>query len=298
MADNLDSLTDAKIREQLKLLGVEAGPITPSTRSVWLKKLKFLRLGQSNATSGKAKQRRSVGTSSPGRARTKLSGFSSDEEEFPLKKTQSYPAGPKSSASRRRSAFPRSNHVENEERDDTDDTSLGDTVGSKYKLLQRRSLPRSYIQESELYDTLPGGAKNGPNPMYEKEVTYGEQERPTLRKYSFELEDKDADGVLRKVVGRTARQDIDKEDQKIRASSKLEASTTTVRRRQVAGDFMDTAKVNEDNDCKSTSKLSPSTREHYSSTCQHFARNIAFSFKLEFVIISFRNLDFSSVMPC
>ena len=250
MADNLDSLPDAKIREQLKLLGVDAGPITPSTRSLWLKKLKSLKLGQSNATSRKAKQRQSIGTSSPGRARTKLSGFSSDEEEFPLKKTHSYPADPKSSVSRRRSAFPRSNHVENEERDDTDDTSFGDTVSSKYKLLQRRSLPRSYIQESELYDTLPGGAKNGPNPMHKKEEMYDEPERQTLRKYSFELEDKDADGVLRKVVRKTVSQHIDDEDQQIRKSSTLAASKTTTRRRQVAGDFMDTAKVNEDNDCK------------------------------------------------
>eukprot|EP00794_Sanderia_malayensis_P007453 gene7453-8275_t len=85
MADDDSSLSDAELRAQLKTHGVNPGPITASTRPVLLKKLGILKRGESANQPAKQtkKSRRSVASSTPTRHKTKLSGFSSGEEDFP-----------------------------------------------------------------------------------------------------------------------------------------------------------------------------------------------------------------------
>lgn len=236
MEDELENLSDAQIRDQLKLFGVNAGPVTQSTRSVLLKKLKLLKSGQSSSTAAKAKQRRSIATSSPAQGRTKLSGFSSDEEEISFKKLASKNSA--SSISRRRSAFPQINQSKNVENDDTNENNFGD----RSKPMARRSLPRSFPREINSHDILPGENKNGPTLIYDEEVGHIAKERPTSRRYSFEFEDEDAEGVLLKHVDTKSSQQVDKGNQKIAKSLKSEISTVTNRRRLAAQEF--TGKVN------------------------------------------------------
>ena len=241
MADDLEQLSDAQIRDQLKSLGVSTGPVTPTTRPILLKKLRSLKSGQGTITAAKAKQRRSIATSSPAQGRTKLSGFSSDEEEFPIKKSASLDSP--ASASRRRSAFPRLRQVKNEESDDTNESSVDDKVAFSKRPVARRSLPRSYVRETKSFDTLPGGAKNGPTIIDDEEVERIVRERPSHRKYSFELEEDDTEGVIRRIIDDKKSQKVDKRSEKIPGEIKSDLSKVTTRRRRAAQSLADTGKV-------------------------------------------------------
>ena len=249
MEDELENLSDAQIRDQLKLFGVNTGPVTQSTRSILLKKLRSLKSGQSISTGAKAKQRRSIATSSPAQGRTKLAGFSSDEEEIPIKKPTS--KNSPSSASRRRSAFPQINQSKNVENDDTNENNLDGRVSYSSRPMARRSLPRSFPREINSRDTLPGGSKNGPTMIYDEEVEHIAQEKPTSRRYSFEFEDEDAEGVLLKNVDTKGSQQVDKGNQKTAKGSKSEISTVTTRHRLAAREF--TGKV--DSHCDSSRNI-------------------------------------------
>lgn len=199
MADDGETLSDAQLRDQLKLFGINAGPVTASTRTILLKKLKSVKSGESSpiSTAAKAKKRRSVATSTPSRQRTKLSGFSSGEDDFPVKKSASVDSP--STASRRRSAFPRVRSVRNEDNDDSDGSSLDDKIPAVPKPVGgRRSLPRIYAQESKSFDTLPGAAKNGQTMVYDEEEDISLPAFPSYRKNSFEFEDDSKAGIIYK----------------------------------------------------------------------------------------------------
>ncbi len=111
MADEEDNLTDAQLRAQLKIYGVNPGPILPTTKPLLLKKLKALKKGgvENQEFASKAKKRRSVASSTPTRHKAKLSGFSSGEEDFPgtADKAVDSPSG----KSRRRSALPKAGYI-------------------------------------------------------------------------------------------------------------------------------------------------------------------------------------------
>lgn len=89
MAASDGDISDAELRRQLKALGEEPGPITPSTKSLLLRKLKRLQNERgSNATPPKKSSpkrstiaRRSIPATRNQSPSRKLIGFSSDEED-------------------------------------------------------------------------------------------------------------------------------------------------------------------------------------------------------------------------
>ena len=89
MAASDGDISDAELRRQLKALGEEPGPITPSTKGLLLRKLKRLQNTRgSNATPPKKSSpkrstiaRRSIPTTRNQSPSRKLIGFSSDEED-------------------------------------------------------------------------------------------------------------------------------------------------------------------------------------------------------------------------
>ena len=261
MADESDTLSDAQLRDQLKLFGVNTGPVTATTRSLLKKKLKSLKSGESSpsTTASKAKKRRSIATSSPSRQKTKLAGFSSEEEDFPVKKAVSVDSP--SAASRRRSAFPRVNYIKSQENDDSEESNLDDDRVERpttFKPVGRRSLTRTNVRETRSLDTLPGGAKNGPSMMYDEDSEDNLQKRPNYRKNSFEFDDDDAAGVLRKKSDEKESAGMDKKTQKVAkeirsdrdfssVSSQISSkeslmSTVTTRRRRATRDQTDAGK--------------------------------------------------------
>ncbi|XP_065058607.1 inner nuclear membrane protein Man1-like [Rhopilema esculentum] len=90
MADEGDSLSNAELREQLMYYGVKHGPITATTKALLLKKLNEAKSGgrRSSPKVDKVKKRRSIATSNPSQQRTKLAGFSKEEDEIVIKKSQ------------------------------------------------------------------------------------------------------------------------------------------------------------------------------------------------------------------
>lgn len=193
MADEDDSLSDAQLRDQLKTYGQNPGPITASTRGLWLKKLTKLKSGgvSNNATAKKSKNRRSIATSTPSRQQSKLSGFSSGEDEFPVRKSAVVDSP--SASARRRSAFPRVAHVK-EENDSDSSVSVEEKVARPDRSVgRRRSLPRTYIRETKPFNTLPGGAstalETSTNFVNDQEALQIHERPAAYRKNSFEFED-------------------------------------------------------------------------------------------------------------
>ena len=253
MADEDDSLSDAQLRDQLKTYGQNPGPITASTRGLWLKKLNKLKSGQTsnNTTAKKSKNRRSIATSTPSR-QSKLSGFSSGEDEFPVRKSAAVDSP--SASARRRSAFPRVGHVR-EENDSDSSASVEEKVARPERSVgRRRSLPRTYVRETKPFNTLPGGASTA----FETSVDFVDDQemhqihaRPTAyRKNSFEFEEDEHSAIVknREEVGASRRisprkQKDENSTNETRHATSISQSTvvqkSTVKRRNFANDETD-----------------------------------------------------------
>eukprot|EP00794_Sanderia_malayensis_P007490 gene7490-8321_t len=197
MADDDSSLSDAELRAQLKAHGVNPGPITASTRPVLLKKLGILKRGESANQPAKQtkKSRRSVASSTPTRHKTKLSGFSSGEEEFPTQSVNSVD----SPASRRKSAIPKVvyiNKIKDEgasSQQQTEDREE-EKEPSRPTPNRRRSFPRTAVRQTRSFDSISTNSRleqDGSTSTNANDSPI-HQIRSTFRKNSFEFEEEDA----------------------------------------------------------------------------------------------------------
>ena len=252
MADEDDSLSDAQLRDQLKTYGQNPGPITASTRGLWLKKLNKLKSGQAsnNTTAKKSKNRRSIATSTPSR-QSKLSGFSSGEDEFPVRKSAAVDSP--SASARRRSAFPRVSHVK-EENDSDSSASVEEKVSRPERSVgRRRSLPRAYVRETKPFNTLPGGAstafETSTDFVNDQEMHQISVRSTAYRKSSFEFEEDEHSSIVKNREEVTSRrtsprkQKDDNSTNEARHATSISQSTvvqkSTVRRRNFANDETD-----------------------------------------------------------
>ena len=189
MADEGDSLSNAELREQLMHYGVKHGPITTTTKALLLKKLNEAKSGDrgSSPKVDKAKKRRSVATSTPSKQRTKLAGFSSDEDEIAIKKSASVDSP--SAAARRRSAFPRVTYIN----DSNDSNNSEEKVTATTAISRRRSLPRTPLRGTKSLDLIQRQTKSLVNDSSatanDEDVDEIETTRPNYRKNSFDLEE-------------------------------------------------------------------------------------------------------------